>query len=119
MPRSVLIFSVPESRCSSEDAIFSMSSWALIFGSSGSPESARAGTSPIVAAATPATATGTMYRAAFRRPTTVPVALPVVSALSFGAMCALPPWSAASVRWSRPLPAAILTRCGQEWLFSI
>lgn len=60
MPRSVLIFTVPESCSVSEAAIFSMSFCALIFGRSGSPLLASAGTSPIVAAATPATATGTM-----------------------------------------------------------
>ena len=56
----MLILNVPESCSSSEAAIFSMSSCALIFGRSGSPEFASAGTSPMVAAATPATATGTM-----------------------------------------------------------
>lgn len=60
MPRSVLIFTVPENCSVSDAAIFSMSSWAVIFGRSGSPELASAGTRPIVAAATPATATGTM-----------------------------------------------------------
>lgn len=60
MPRSVLIFTVPDSCSVSEAAIFSMSSCAVISGRSGSPELASAGTSPIVAAATPATATGTM-----------------------------------------------------------
>ena len=40
-PRSVLIFTVPDSCCTSDAAIFSMSSCALIFGRSGSPESAK------------------------------------------------------------------------------
>lgn len=59
-PRSVLILNVPESCSASEAAMFSMSCCALIFGRSGSPVLASAGTSPMVAAATPATATGTM-----------------------------------------------------------
>lgn len=56
----MLILNVPESCSASEAAMFSMSCWALIFGRSGSPVLASAGTSPMVAAATPATATGTM-----------------------------------------------------------
>lgn len=58
-PRSVVIFIVPESCWVSEAAIFSMSCCALIFGRLGSPAAASAGTSPMVAAATPATPTGT------------------------------------------------------------
>ncbi|EYT84584.1 hypothetical protein CF54_00675 [Streptomyces sp. Tu 6176] len=58
-PRSVVILTVPDRRSTSDLAIFSMSCCAVIFGRSGSPESASAGTSPMVAAATPTTATGT------------------------------------------------------------
>lgn len=59
MPRSVVILTVPDSCSVSDAAIFSISSAALIFGRSGSPVEASAGTRPMVAAVMPATATGT------------------------------------------------------------
>lgn len=92
-PRSVLIFTVPDRCWTSDFAIFSMSCCAVIFGRSGSPESASAGTSPIVAAATPITVTGTTYRAALRRPEGCSSTSPavVLSSDAYGAMCALPP----------------------------
>ncbi|MDH6488097.1 hypothetical protein M2157_004096 [Streptomyces sp. SAI-127] len=99
-PRSVVIFTVPDSCCTSDAAIFSMSSCALIFGRSGSPESASAGTSPIVAAAMPTTVAGTTYRAALRRRaerSSSASAAVALSSDSYGAMCALPPSSAAAV----------------------
>lgn len=99
-PRSVLIFTVPESCSVSDAAIFSMSCCALISGRSGSPESASAGTRPMVATATPTTVTGTAYRAARRRPARgraarAEPAAPSTGVFSdsYGAMCALPPWS--------------------------
>lgn len=58
-PKSVVIFTEPEIVCVSEAAIFSISFWAEIFGRSGVPALASAGTSPMVAAAMPAAATGT------------------------------------------------------------
>ncbi len=54
-----MIFTVPDSCSTSDSAILSMSSAAVISGRSGSPELAIAGTSPMVAAATPMTVTGT------------------------------------------------------------
>ncbi len=97
-PRSVLIFTVPDSCWTSDLAILSRSCCAVTLGRFGSPESASAGTSPMVAAATPTTVTGTMYRAALRRPdrrsSTSPAS--VLSSVSYGAMSALPPSSAAA-----------------------
>ena len=50
---------VPDSCWTSDSAILAIRSCAEIFGRSGAPAPANAGTSPIVAAAIPATATGT------------------------------------------------------------
>jgi hypothetical protein len=63
----VVTFTVPSTVWVSDAAIFVSNCSAVIEGSEGSPLSASAGTRLMVAAATPATATGTAYRAALRR----------------------------------------------------
>lgn len=119
-PRSVVIFTVPDSCCTSDAAIFSMSSCALIFGRSGSPESASAGTSPMVAAAMPTTVAGDVSRglAAARgaqlfgvrggRAVVGFVRCHVCLTSVVGGGCQLP--------CVHPV-AAILTRIGEEWCF--
>lgn len=62
----MLIFAVPDSCSTSEAATFSISCCAVTLGRSGPPALAKAGTIATVAAATPATATGTAYRATLR-----------------------------------------------------
>ncbi len=116
-PRSVEIFTEPDSCWVSEAATLAIRSWALIFGRSGSPLLASAGTSPIVAAATPATATGTPYRTALRRPVRRFSASPASSASYVGRISGICSTSVVGGGLSRPAlvhPRAIVARppCG-------